>query len=356
MKRKINLILIILILSIALSACTGRSSMTASGWAGLTTDEDTAYLTFNTYIIAVNLANGTERWRYPSEADPKLTFYAAPGLTEGGDLIVGGYDNVLYRLNAQNGQATILFDAAEGRYIGAPLVTSNLIYAPSADHKLYALNMDGQKVWEYETAEPLWAKPATDPDCSCIYLTSMDHKVYALEAATGATVWISEDLGGSIVGTPGISADGMIFVGTFANELVALDAATGKELWRFQAQNWVWAGPAVSEDMLYFGDLSGTFYALDPHNGESQWQLQPDGAIVGKPLITEDGIYFTTEEGSLVAVNSEGAIRWNQPFETNLHAGPVTAGDLILVATSNPENLLIAVDSNGVQKWSYGLE
>ena len=43
--------------------------MTASGWAGITTDEDTAYLAFSSHIVAVNLTNGTERWRFPKEAD-----------------------------------------------------------------------------------------------------------------------------------------------------------------------------------------------------------------------------------------------------------------------------------------------
>ena len=31
-------------------------------------------------------------------------------------------------------------------------------------------------------------------------------------------------------------------------------------------------------------------------------------------------------------------------------------GDTILVATSDPETLLIAFDPNGVQKWSFSLE
>jgi len=87
-----------------------------------------------------------------------------------------------------------------------------------------------------------------------------------------------------------------------------------------------------------------------------QWQYQSDGSIVGKPLVTEDGIYFTTETGSLVSLTPDGAIRWNPTFETSLHAGPVASGDLILITTSDPENLIISVDANGVQKWSFGLE
>lgn len=356
MKSNRLILLIIFILVLALSGCAGQGAMVASGWAGLTSDGETAYISFNTQVVAVNLMNGSERWRFPVEPDPKITFYAAPALTEDGDLIVGGYDNVLYRINSQSGQGGPFFDGAQGRFIGSPLVGSDLVYAPSADHILYAVDMNGQQVWQYETSEPLWAQPATDPACNCIYLTSMDHKLYALDADSGRLLWSSPDLGGAIVGTAAISDDKVVYVGTFAKEMIALEASSGNELWRFQASDWVWAGPAIDAQSLYFGDISGTFYALDRETGDVKWQIQRDGAIAGTPLVTPEGIYFTTETGSLVCVNPDGTIRWDQALETSLHAHPVVAGDTILIATSNPENLLIAVDKNGVRKWSFTLE
>ena len=148
MKTKKRLILLIpLILMMLLTACAGRSSMVASGWASVTADENTAYLAFNTQIIAVNLANGTEVWRYPAEAEANITFYAPPVLTEDGQLIAGSYNHVLYSLNPQNGQLNWKFEGATGRYIDSPLVTSTNIFAPSADHNLYALSLNGQSIW-----------------------------------------------------------------------------------------------------------------------------------------------------------------------------------------------------------------
>ncbi len=351
------LILTLLALAAASSACTGNR-MVASGWAGVTADEDTAYLAFNNHIIAIDLANGNQRWQYPVEPDTKITFYAAPALTDDGQLIVGGYDSVIYSLNPANGQLNWTFDDAQGRYIGGPLVTENGIYAPSSDKNLYALNFSGSPIWNepFQTGEPLWAQPSTAPECNCVYLASMDHTVYAIDAQSGNELWRTVDLGGAIVSPPAISADHVLYIGTFANQLVALNADTGRELWRFDAQDWVWASPALDGDTLYFGDLSGTFYSLNRNKGQVNWKIQPDGSIVGTPLVTEDGIYFTTEEGSLVSVTPTGAIRWNQSFDESLHAGPVAAGDLILVASSQPEKLLVALDSNGAQKWSFGIE
>ena len=330
--------------------------MVATGWAGLAADEDTVYVAYNTHVIAVNLANGTERWRFPIEADGNISFYASPAITEDGNLIVGGYDNVLYSINTANGQGQPLFNNAEGRYIGGALVNNDIIYAPSADHFLYALEMDGSLLWSYETKEPLWAKPSSLPGCDCVYLPAMDHHVYALDAQTGDLIWQTESLGGAIVGTPTLSEDQQLYVGSFAKEVIALDAEDGNVLWRFPTNDWVWSGPAISGDTLYFGDLSGTFFALDRQNGTSEWQIQPGSAIVGKPLVREDGIYLTTEDGTVISVNSEGVIQWSLPFEANIQAGPIDTGEQIIVATSNPETLLISIDPSGVQKWTFALE
>ncbi len=332
--------------------------MVASGWAGMETDAETVYVAFNTQVIAINLANGAEKWRFPAEPDPKVTFYAAPALSPDGQLIVGGYDHVLYSLNPANGQLNWKFEGADGRYIGSPLVTEVGIYAPSADHKLYALTLDGSPLWDkpFESSEPLWATPAADQDCGCVFVPSMDHKVYALEAKTGRLLWATNDLGGAIVGSPLITGDQRLFVGTFAKEMVALDAETGRELWRFGVQDWIWSKPALADTQLFFGDLSGTFYAVDAERGQILWQLQPGGSIVGTPLITEEGIFFTTEDGNLVSLTLDGKIRWQQTLEDSLYAGPKSAADMILITSSNPENLLIAMDQNGLKKWSFGID
>jgi len=353
-KRFPLLILTLLFITIALSACASGSRVVASGWAGITTDEETAYLAYNTHVYAIDLANGNLRWKYPSEPDPKITFYAPPALTEDNQLIIGGYDTILYSLNPQNGQVNWTFDGSEGRYVGGPLVSEQSIFVPSTDKQVYALNFSGQPLLDpILTEAEIWAKPGIDTDCECIYVASMDHQIYAINAGTGSFKWITDDLGGAIVGTPALSDDNILFIGTFGEELVALNADNGAELWRFPAQDWVWGGPALSEDTLYFGDLSGAFFAVDQQSGTQKWQIQPGNAIVDTPLVTDEAIYLTAENGLLISVTPEGVNRWQKEFEGNTYTGPVAAGELILVSTSQPEALLMAFDSNGVQKWTF---
>jgi outer membrane protein assembly factor BamB len=334
MKNKlIFAILALVALSLGLSACAG-GRMPASGWPGISADDETAYVSFNQHVYAINLTNGMEKWRFPIEPENTVTFYAAPTLTDNEQVIVGGYNNILYSLNAQSGQEIWTIKESTDRFVGSALVAGEMIFAPSSDNHLYALDLNGHSAWAqpFSAENSNWSKPAADSNCECVYLASMDHSVYAINPANGQQIWRSELLGGATVSTPAVSDDGEIYIGTFKKELVALDASNGKILWRFQTEGWVWASPVLLGDVIYFGDIAGNFYAVDRKAGTELWSIKSNGDIVGEPLVTEDGIYFTTEAGSLYALTIEGGTRWTKDFEATLHSGPIAAGDLILKA------------------------
>lgn len=353
MKTKHLIIILAISLSASiLSACSGRAFASTS-WPGVTVDDETAYVSYNQHVYAISLSNGLEKWRYPSEANNKITFYAAPEITPDGQLVVGGYDHNLYSINPANGQLNWTFTQSKDRFVGSPLATKNGIFAPSADKYLYALDESGGLLWKFPTNEPLWAKPATDDTCECIFLTSMDHHVYAVDALTGDIKWKSDDLDGAIVGTPAFSTEGRLYVGTFANEMIALDVSNGNILWRYKTENWIWSGPAQEDGILYFGDLGGNLYSLDGTDGSELWKTKPNDKIVGTPLVIDDMIVFTTEANSVNAVDKDGIQLWTQNIGGRIFSSPVSAGDMILVAPIDNESLLVALASNGTQRWKF---
>jgi len=81
--------------------------------------------------------------------------------------------------------------------------------------------------------------------------------------------------------------------------------------------------------------------------------MQPDGPIVGTPLVNKEGIYFTTEVGSLYAVDREGNTRWERNIGGKIYTSPIAAGDLILIAPIESDDLLVALDANGTQQWAF---
>ena len=347
------ILFLLLIASVILTGCAGGAATAGSSWPGLNADQENAYVAFNQHIFAINLSNGLEKWRFPLEADNKVTFYATPELTQDGQLVVGDYSNKFHSLNPSTGTENWIFAEAKDRYISAALVSNEQIFAANNGHQLYAFDLRGNLLWEFLTEGPLWAKPTTDERCDCIYVPSMDHHMYAVVAETGELKWQSESFGGSIVGNPTMDEEGKLFFGTFNSEVLAIDSQTGNIIWRTPTTEWVWGGPTLYEGQLFVGDLGGNFYALDANTGTIIWQKQLDGSITASALVTDDNIYIPTETGNLYALDLNGNNLWNKLYETKLQTTPVKAGDLILIAANGGDELLYALETNGNQKWVF---
>lgn len=356
-QKKYLYLFIFLGLAVFVSACSG-SANTGTSWPGLTVDDQYAYVAHNTQVFAINLENGSEHWRFPAEADNNVTFYAAPSLTDDGQLIVGSYDSNLYSLDTETGRQNWVFPDATNRYIASALVENSSIFAPAADENLYSLNQGGSLEWTFTSQGESWAKPATNEACGCLFLPSMDHTVYAIDPQNGTEIWRSDDLGGAMVGTPAFNDNGELYVGTFGGKLFALNAENGAIVWEFSTEDggWIWSGPSISDGVLYFGDLNGYFYAVDAETGTQEWQLtseQLDGQIVGSPLVMDQDIYVTSQAGMLFKLDTSGKVQWSQTLGGNIYTAPEFANGLILVAPTLSDNLLIAVNENGAQQWTF---
>jgi outer membrane protein assembly factor BamB len=350
MKTKLLILALpLLILSIFLSGCA--TGMTPSSWPGMIADKDTAYVSAAAHVYAVQVSNGVERWRFPQKPDAKKQFYAAPTLTSDGQLIVGGYDHILYSLSPADGSINWTFADAKDRWIGSAAVSDKMIFAPSADFKLYALNMKGELQWSFTAGASFWSQPAVDGQK--VYAASLDHTIYALNIETGKLAWSSK-LDGGILGSLTLGADGKLYASTLGGNVYALDSSTGKTVWKKSLSSWVWSGPVLADGNVYTGDSAGMFVSMLADTGKENWTVQPDGAILGSPLVLGNMIVFGTESGSLIAVDSsKGSTTWTKSITGNLYGSPVLAGDLILVAPEAGDVTLIALDQNGAQQWVY---
>jgi outer membrane protein assembly factor BamB len=82
--------------------------------------------------------------------------------------------------------------------------------------------------------------------------------------------------------------------------------------------------------------------------------VQSAGAIASSPVFHENIIYFVTEDGMIRAVNADKTPAWQQPVEGKFYTTPVVAGDLLLVApTNNNDIYLAAYTLDGDQKWIF---
>ncbi|MEA4910376.1 MAG: PQQ-like beta-propeller repeat protein [Chloroflexi bacterium] len=330
-----------------MSACGGTPA--ATSWVGASAGEDTVYVAYTNRVTAVRVNDGSMAWQYPAESSGQRVFYASPEPTDG-QVVVGDYSFKLVGLDAANGSEKWSFDRSKGRYVGGFLAVDGTILAPSADHTLYALNDQGEFLWEFTTGNALWARPASDGEL--VFQPSMDHNLYALQLTDGTQAW-KTDLGGAAVYSPILSEDGVLYLGTMANEVLAIQASDGSVLWRFEAGGAIWTRPVLHEGSLYFGDIQGNIYSVDPQSGDTNWRVETGDTVVGSPGILPDGLVFVSEKGNVLEIGFDGQRLWTQTISGKLYTSPQVFEDRIVVPVTQGEQLLVAFDFKGNVIWNF---
>ncbi|HEX5945091.1 MAG TPA: PQQ-binding-like beta-propeller repeat protein [Acidimicrobiales bacterium] len=159
---------------------------------------------------------------------------------------------------------------------------------------------------------PLWATPidGTAPPAvlsvggSVVYVGTSAGTMYALDAATGAVQWTAA-VGAAVSASPAL-ADGTLYVPTADGRLVAVDATDGATLWATSTGSPLGVQPAVAGDVVYTGSDDGSVQAFAAQGCEAAtcaalWSAQAGGRITGAPAVTGGQVYVGTAQGHLVA-------------------------------------------------------
>jgi len=365
MRKKFTFVITILLGAFLLSACAG-GAVHGSTWPGLAADANTAYLADGSFVYAINLEDGREVWRYPGSRDAKLVFYSKPLVTPDGLVVIGsaGTDYRLIALdpNDINQEDGINFPAvawsftgARDRWMAAPLVVENKLFAVNSDGNLYVLDLqDGQsakKATVINLNGRLWSQPTTDGER--VYITSLDHSVVAVDVNTYDILW-HENIAAAVPGSAVLGEDGMLYVGSLASRLERFDPATGSHQPVVEAENWIWSTPSLDGDTLYFSDVDGNFYSFNTSTGSLNWKpVKPDDSITASPLVQTEYILIATETSSVVALGRDGKSLWTEEIGGKIYTTPVAAGTRILVAPLETDFYLVALDQNGRASWKF---
>ena len=159
----------------------------------------------------------------------------------------------------------------EGRVVFPGLVGGTNWQAPSYDPKLgweFVVYKDaGQKFIrekvEYEPGKAYWggrAVPAYDNDSSGIK---------AIDTTTGKTMWDYKIAKGSLAAGLLGASTGLLFAGTNEGNIIALESATGKPLWRMQT------GGTISSSPISYA-INGKQYIAVPSGGSMLSFALPD--------------------------------------------------------------------------------
>lgn len=93
---------------------------------------------------------------------------------------------------------------------------------------------------------------------------------------------------------------GRIYIGSWEGDFFSLDAKTGCIHWAIQAESGIRSAVSIGKAKtgrltLYFGDLAANMYALDAATGKQLWKVKvddyPAARITGSPVLHEGRLY-----------------------------------------------------------------
>jgi alcohol dehydrogenase (cytochrome c) len=218
-----------------------------------------------------------------------------------------------------------------GTFHAGPILVDNTLYIDTA-HTTVALDPRSCAIrWRYVYHPQQTEVYAVNRGIAYLdgrlFRGTGDGRILALDAATGKELWVvkaSDPTRGEFFSSAPIAWDGLVFIGAAGSDwgirgfLLALDAKTGEERWRFhtipmgkEAGANTWKNPKTAE---HGGGGLWTTYTLDTVRGELFVPVanpSPDYAPDWRP-----GSNLYTD--SLVVLDAKsGTLKWYHQFESN---------------------------------------
>jgi outer membrane protein assembly factor BamB len=196
-----------------------------------------------------------------------------------------------------------------------------------------------------------------------LFVSTAFANLYALDARTGKIVW-RRRLSGPMRTSPTVS-DGRVYQVTVDSRVHALSAEDGRRLWNHTAieeSSGILgdASPAVAADVVITAYPSGEIYAIRQVNGRTMWSdtvvaispadpLATLAEIRADPVVDRDTVYVVSHSGRMAAINLQTGRR---TWELSLGGivTPWVAGDFIYVIT-NRQELVCIYRQTGTIRW-----
>ena len=251
----------------------------------------------------------------------------------------------------------------------APVVAENKLFVVDVDATLHAFAADtGAKLWTAAVPEGDNNRAArfgggASYDDGKVYATDGLGDVVAFNAADGKQLWRAKP-GGPLRGAPTL-ANGQVYVLSQDNQIFALDQTDGKVVWTQSASLETQglfgvAAPAASSGTIVAGFSSGELNAYRYENGRNLWQdalsrtaistSVSSLADINADAVIENGrVYAIGEGGRMVSLDlGTGQRLWEQNF-----AGistPWLAGEWLFVVTDDARVVSLS-RANGKVRW-----
>ncbi|PKU23913.1 pyrrolo-quinoline quinone [Telmatospirillum siberiense] len=258
-------------------------------------------------------------------------------------------------------------------FMTQPIVAVGKVFAMDAESVASAYDLkDGHRLWKTDLA------PEDTGDGSYggglayeegkLYITNQFAELLALNAADGKILW-RRSLPSPVRGAPTVRA-GRVLVVTVDNSTLALSTEDGHELWHHNGISEVASmlggtSPAVDGNTVLTPYSSGELFALRIENGTVQWsevisslkrtdQVATLTDIRGLPVVDRGRVFAVGNADIFAAIDLRTGRRiWDK--EVGSIQTPWVAGDFIYLVTNGPELACFEAETGQV-RWVKPLE
>lgn len=215
----------------------------------------------------------------------------------------------------------------------------DLLVVGSCNGRIRALDKKTGKVkWEYDITKDgdqrqFHGDPLITDELVIIGTDGNTGHVYAFERSTGVVRWKYR------VNERGVASDivrlgDSIYAVTLGDELLSLDLKSGNTNWTFHGgysgqDCLTCSSPAAANDRVYFGGLDGFAYALNAQSGKLIWKRDLGAKVTTSAAIQGTDLYLGTAKRHLYRLNADSG---EVLGDTETQAAP--NGRLLLVENS----------------------
>lgn len=294
-------------------------------------------------VTAWDAKTGQELWR--TRLANRITCGVAVVGAQVYACALGGYcctpaDNVakkIHVLNAATGEQSREYPVANAS-TGSPIVEAGLVFFVDNGATVEAYDAaSGAHRWEKHLGVrfnfALENFAAWDGRLFIVEKRGANGNVSALDAATGKELWRLDPAEGPrckdcsrALHAP-LAINNVVYVGSEDRTLYALDASTGATRWRYTTDGSIFSSPSIWDETLFIASTDKNVYALDARSGTLKWKFATGGTMRGAPAVADGVLYIGAYDKKLYAVDAiNGQLKWTYEANDLIKGSPAVAG------------------------------
>lgn len=249
-----------------------------------------------------------------------------------------------------------------------PAVADGVAYVVNKYGNAKAVRLRDRKVlWERDMDPKDSGKP-TDVTAPVyhegkVFFAYVDGDLVAVDARSGKEIW-KRRLVGHLESSP-MAVGGTLYLGTDKTNIVAVRASDGKVLWQFNSPGAIKASPSFHDGRLFVADYQSAMFCLDATDGKLLWRTNTsrvppfgDGGFYSSPAIAFGRVYAARDDGTIYAFDERsGKVDWTFPTDNFVYGSPAVArvpGTPPSVYIGSYDEHFYALDArSGKQRWRY---